>query len=140
MSKIMEHNRMLMEISYRISLRSTDPHRKVGAVIAKANNIVSYGWNGTPAGYFTNDCKNKFEKTLPQVVHAEANAIAKAAQSTESTKFAAMYSTTVPCIECAKLIIQSGITTVFYAENYNKCNLGKDLLQDCNIKLIKLEV
>jgi dCMP deaminase len=140
MSKLMEHNRMLMEISYRISLRSTDPHRKVGAVIARGTNIISYGWNGTPTG-FPNNCKdNTTGRTLPIVIHAEANAIAKAAQSTETTKFAAMYSTTVPCIECAKLIIQSGITTVFYAENYNKCNLGKELLQDCNIKLIKLEV
>ena len=131
---------MMMEIAYRISLRSTDPHRKVGAVIVKGNNIISYGWNGTPTKYFTNKCKDKFEKTLPQVVHAEANAIAKAAMSNESTRFAAIYSTTIPCIECAKLIIQAGITYVFYAEDYNKCQLGKDLLKDCNIKLIQIEV
>lgn len=121
-------------------MRSKDPHRQVGCVISKGNNILSYGWNGTPHFYYTNECKDPEGKTRDEVVHAEANAIAKAACSTESTQYAIMYSTTVPCVECAKLIIQSGINTVYYAEEYNKCTKGKALLLNCSIKLEKLEV
>jgi len=127
-----------MELAFTTADNSKDPHTKVGAVIAKGDQIISYGWNGTPYGFYTNQCKDNLENTLPEVVHAEANAIAKAAASTASTKGASIYSTTVPCLECAKLIIQSGIKEVYYVNEYNKCTKGKNLLEDSKIKLIKL--
>jgi len=133
------HDEMLMDIASVIADRSRDPHRQVGAIIALDDHIISYGWNGTPSGYHTNNCKDLQGNTLPQVVHAEANAIAKAARSTISCEGASMYSTTIPCIECAKLIAQSGIDYVYYMEDYNKCQLGRELLLDLDIKLIKLK-
>ena len=97
------------------------------------------GFNGTPSGYHTNNCKDIEGKTLPEVVHAEVNAIAKAAKSTISTEDSIMYVTTAPCVECAKLIIQAGIRIVFYWEGW-KDEVGSELLRACGVQLIKLEV
>jgi len=120
---------MYLEMAYVAARQSQDPHRQVGAIIVKGNQILAYGFNGTPTGYPNNDCKDLEGKTYPHVVHAEINAIAKAAEHGVSTKGATMYSTTVPCIECAKAILQAGITTVIYSEDYNKCEEGKALLE-----------
>ena len=101
--------------------------RKVGALIVKEQMIISDGYNGTPSG-FENVCEDEHNVTKPYVLHAEANAITKAAASSNSSKGATIYVTSAPCIECAKLIIQSGIRRVVYSEKYRMedgCNLLK---------------
>lgn len=113
--------------------------RKVGALLVKNNRIISDGFNGTPSG-FENVCENEFNKTKPYVLHAEANAITKVARSSNSSEGATLYVTASPCIECAKLIIQAGITRVVFAEHYRDTE-GLELLQRAGIltELLDLE-
>ncbi len=107
--------------------------RQVGALLVKNRMIISDGFNGTPAG-FENQCEDENDVTKPYVLHAEANAITKVAKSGNSSEGATLYITTAPCIECAKLIIQSGIVRVVYAEEYRKSE-GIELLKRANIKV-----
>ena len=100
--------------------------RKVGALIVKDQMIISDGYNGTPSG-FENVCEDEYDVTMPYVLHAEANAITKVAASSNSSKGATIYITSSPCIECAKLIIQSGIKRVVFSDNYRTPE-GYDLL------------
>ena len=98
---------------------------QVGAVIVKGNQIIGTGYNGMPTGW-DNNCENEVYqqdgtmglKTKPEVLHAESNAIAKVSRSTESSEGATLFCTHAPCIECAKLIYQSGINTVYYRDQY----------------------
>ena len=90
--------------------------RKVGALVVKDNMIISDGYNGTPTG-FENVCEDENNISKPYVLHAEANAITKLARSSNSSEGATLYVTASPCIECAKLIIQSGIKRVVYYDN-----------------------
>ena len=108
--------------------------RKVGALIVKENMIISDGFNGTPAG-FENICEDEDGLTKPYVLHAEANAITKIARSNNNSNGATMYVTTSPCIECAKLIIQSGIVRVVYSQKYRLTD-GIDLLNRAGIETI----
>ena len=107
--------------------------RQVGALIVKDQMIISDGYNGTPSG-FENVCEDENNVTLPYVLHAEANAITKVAASSNSSKGATIYVTSAPCIECAKLIIQSGIVRVVYSEKY-RTEEGCDLLKKANIQV-----
>lgn len=107
--------------------------RQVGALIVKDQMIISDGYNGTPSG-FENVCENEQNVTLPYVLHAEANAITKVAASSNSSKGATIYVTSAPCIECSKLIIQSGIVRVVYSEKY-RTEEGCDLLKKANIQV-----
>jgi len=110
--KQIKYDTMYMDIAKRISDMSYDEDTKVGAVIVKDGNIISMGWNGTPSG-FPNDCKNPNTGiTLPYVIHAEANAICKLARDGGSGLGATLYTTLSPCMECTKLILQSGIKEV----------------------------
>ena len=106
--------------------------RKVGALIVKDQMIISDGYNGTPAG-FENVCEDENGLTKPYVLHAEANAITKVAASSNSSKGATIYVTSAPCIECAKLIIQSGIRRVVYSEKY-RTEEGCELLRRANVE------
>lgn len=101
--------------------------KKVGSVAVKDGNIVAIGWNGTPAG-FDNCCEFQ-QKTdnpeipyilvsKPEVLHAESNVITKLAKSTISSVGAIIFVTLSPCVECAKLIIQSGISEVYFDDRY----------------------
>lgn len=92
--------------------------RQVGALIVKDQRIISDGYNGTPSG-FENVCEDANNMTKPYVLHAEANAITKVAASSNSSKGSTIYITSSPCIECAKLIIQSGIIRVVCSEKYH---------------------
>lgn len=113
--------------------------RKVGALIVKDKMIISDGYNGTPSG-FENVCEDELTgKTKPYVLHAEANAITKVAKSSNSSEGATLYVTASPCIECAKLIIQSGIRRVVYCDPYHS-NDGIDLLKRVGIEVICTEV
>jgi dCMP deaminase len=112
--------------------------RQVGALIVKDRMIISDGYNGTPSG-FENECEDKDFITKAYVLHAEANAITKVAKSGNSSEEATLYVTTSPCIECSKLIIQSGIKRVVFSELYNK-HEGLELLKRANIEVQHLPI
>ena len=105
--------------------------------MVKGNMIISDGYNGTPSG-FENVCEDENNVTKPYVLHAEANAITKIARSGNSSEGATMYVTASPCIECAKLIIQSGIRRVVYSEKY-RLEDGIRLLERAGIEVCYLE-
>jgi cytidine/deoxycytidylate deaminase family protein len=107
--------------------------RKVGALIVKDKSIISDGYNGTPVG-FENVCEDEDGLTKHYVLHAEANAITKLASSTQSSIGATVYVTDAPCIECAKLIIQSHIVRVVYSIEY-RLRDGIDLLERAGIQV-----
>ena len=102
----------------------------------KNKMIISDGYNGTPVG-FENVCEDENDHTKPYVLHAEANAITKVAQSNNSSSGATLYVTSSPCIECAKLIIQSGIKRVVYGEVY-RLRDGIELLERAGIECVQL--
>jgi len=110
--------------------------RQVGALLVKDKMIISDGYNGTPSG-FENNCEDENNITKPYVLHAEANAITKVAKSNNSSEGSTLYITTSPCIECAKLIIQAGISRVVFSEKYRITD-GLDLLERANIELIHI--
>ncbi len=110
-------DQLFMDIAFRVAQMSHDEDTKVGAVIVKDGNILSMGYNGMPSG-MSNDCKHANGATHKEVIHAEANAICKLAKSTGSSEDATLYCTLSPCIECAKLILQSGISRVVFADKY----------------------
>jgi dCMP deaminase len=111
--------------------------RQVGALIVKEKMIISDGYNGTPSG-FENICEDDDNITKPYVLHAEANAITKVAKSHNSSDNSTLYVTTSPCMECAKLIIQSGIKRVVYCNRYHKTD-GLDLLKRAGIELVYID-
>lgn len=121
-----------------VSELSTAKRLKVGAVIVKDDNIISYGYNGTPKG-FDNECEisnsNGTLTTKCEVIHAEINAVSKAARIGISTLGATLYCNISPCIECAKIIIQSGISTVVYKEEYRSTE-GIKLLEKAKVKVL----
>lgn len=125
--------------------------RKVGAVIVKDDRIISIGYNGMPSGW-DNNCEDVVTpslpylhgdgptlKTKPEVLHAESNAIAKLARSSESGNGASLFVTCSPCLDCAKIIYQSGILEVFYNQEYRSDD-GIEFLTKCNIPVRKLEI
>ena len=112
--------------------------RQVGALIVRDKMIISDGYNGTPCG-FENICEDETGKTKPYVLHAEANAITKVAKSNQSSEGATLYVTASPCLECAKLIIQSGIRRVVYCDPYHS-NDGVELLRRIGIEVERVEL
>ena len=110
--------------------------RQVGALLVKEKMIISDGYNGTPSG-FENKCEDELDNTKSYVLHAEANAITKVAKSNNSSDGSTLYITTSPCVECAKLIIQSGIIRVAYHEKYRITD-GLDLLDRAKIELVHI--
>ncbi len=111
--------------------------RQVGAILVKDRMIISDGFNGTPAG-FENVCEDEAGVTKPYVLHAEANAITKVARSNNSSDGSTLYITASPCLDCAKLIIQSGITRVVFNEFY-RISDGIDLLRRAGIECVHIE-
>ncbi|MDD7532590.1 MAG: dCMP deaminase family protein [Candidatus Cryptobacteroides sp.] len=111
--------------------------RQVGALLVKDRMIISDGYNGTPSG-FENICEDENGVTKPYVLHAEANAITKVAKSGNNSKGATLYVTASPCLECAKLIIQSGISRVVYRDEYRLTD-GVDLLRKAGIEVEKID-
>ena len=110
--------------------------RKVGALLVRDKMIISDGYNGTPAG-FDNVCEDTEGATYPYVLHAEANAITKVARSNNSSEGSTLYVTASPCVECSKLIIQSGIKRVVFSEMYRLTD-GIDLLKRSGIEVVHL--
>ena len=110
--------------------------RPVGAILVKDKMIISDGYNGTPSG-FENVCEDANGITFPYVLHAEANAITKVARSNNSSEGATLYVTTSPCIECSKLIIQSGIRRIVFRELYRITD-GIKLLEQAGIECVHI--
>ena len=132
----------------------------VGAIIVKDNRVISIGYNGMPSGW-TNECEDKVYanewsvdnvewqyqeedsghpynlKSKPEVLHAETNAIAKLARSTESGLDATLFVTHAPCLDCAKLVYQSGINSVYYRNSYRDEN-GIQFLEKAGVKVEKV--
>lgn len=139
---------------------------QVGCVVVKDNTIIGIGYNGMPSGW-TNDCEYKSYmdrdaggwlnpdeveekwqyleedgtrytlKTKPEVLHAETNALAKIARSTNSSDGASLFVTHAPCLDCAKLIFQSGINSVYYRNSYRD-ESGTEFLEKCGVKVSKV--
>ncbi len=126
-----------MEMAAIWAANSYCKRRQVGALLVKDRMIISDGYNGTPAG-FENICEDEYGVTKPYVLHAEANAITKVAQSGNNSKGATLYVTAAPCIECSKLIIQAGITRVVYRDEYRLTD-GIDLLRKAGIEVEKVD-
>lgn len=130
-----------MDTAVRFSALSSANRLKVGAIVVKDNRIISIGYNGMPSGW-TNECEWTIDdamgydtgKTKPEVIHAEANAIAKLAKSHESGEGADIYITHSPCIECAKMIYSSGISRIFYKDKYRSDD-GIIFLEKCNLEV-----
>ena len=152
-----------MDCAERFAQLSTAKRAQVGCIIVKDNRIISIGYNGMPSGW-TNDCettttwndvphmREKYiqdgavmhdsphgatwsrKKTKPEVLHAETNAIAKVAQSPESSKDATLFCTHAPCLDCAKLIYQSGIETLYYRNAYRDTT-GVEFLKSSGVNV-----
>jgi dCMP deaminase len=133
-----------MDVAERFAQLSHAQRAKVGAIIVKDDRIISIGYNGMPSGW-DNVCEHDIHHhelgtttsvTKAEVLHAETNAIAKLAQSSESGKDAILFCTHLPCMECAKLIYQSGITEVYYREEYKAAKgSGKEFLIESGITI-----
>ena len=136
-----------MKVAETYASLSTAVRLKVGAIVVKDNRVISIGYNGMPSGW-DNNCEDEIGyvlddngyvvetrlKTKSEVLHAETNAIAKLARSNESGLDAAMFVTHAPCLDCAKLIYQSGISTVYYRNAYRE-SAGIEFLKKSNINV-----
>ena len=147
---------MYMEIAGIIAKQSYAKRLQVGAIVVKEDRIISIGYNGMPAGW-DNDCEKRVYSQIPQnlmsreqyhdenvgtyylvtkpeVIHAEANAIAKLAKSSESGDGSTMFLTHAPCLDCAKQMYTAGINKIYF-QNHYKNNDGIDFLEKCGIKV-----
>ena len=134
-----------MEVAKTFANLSHAKRLNVGAIVVKDDRIISIGYNGMPSGW-DNCCEDEHRSgntgygsklvTKPEVLHAETNAIAKLAKSSESGLGATMFVTHSPCIECAKLIYQGGISTVYYRNNYRSDD-GINFLTKSKVRVIK---
>jgi dCMP deaminase len=129
--------KFMMDVAHRVAEESRDLKTKVGCVIAKDRNILAYGYNGTPAGY-DNTMRDENLKTLPTVIHAEQNALAKLARSTQSGEGAVLYCTLLPCMSCALSLVQAGISEVYYSKDY-KDSGSLEVFAKLNIKTTKVD-
>ena len=133
----MKFDNRYMEMAAVWAKNSYCKRLQVGALIVKDKMIISDGYNGTPSG-FENICEDETGATKPYVLHAEANAITKVAKSGNSSDGATLYVTASPCLECSKLIIQSGIKRVVYRDEYRLTD-GVDLLRRAGIEVEKVD-
>jgi dCMP deaminase len=135
-----------MNVAEEFAKLSSARRLHVGCVIVKNDSIIGVGYNGMPSGW-DNNCEDEvYDReenrnllvTKPEVLHAETNAIAKVAKSTNSTEGASMFITHAPCLECSKIIAQTGITKVFYKNIYRNTD-GLYFLRKSNVECIKTE-
>ena len=136
-----------MDVAERFAQLSSARRLHVGAIVVKDDRIISIGYNGMPAGW-DNDCEYEaapgfgeaippIPKSKPEVLHAETNAIAKLAKSTESGDGAVLFVTHMPCLDCAKLIFQSGIRSVFYRDSYRSSD-GVAFLKQSGVEVTQI--
>ena len=122
-----------LNMAFEWAKLSKADRKQVGAIIVKESQIISDGFNGTPRGW-DNNCEDEFGDTLPEVLHAESNALLKLSKSTQSGDGATLYLTCSPCFDCAKLIIQAGIARVVYKEVY-RSRAGLILLERAGVEI-----
>ncbi len=137
-----------MEIARLVSSRSTCLRRRVGAVIVKDKRILATGYNGPPSGITHCDVTGCLRERLGvpsgerhelcRGLHAEQNAIIQAALHGVSVKGAVMYTTTFPCIICTKMLINAGISRVYYAEGYPD-ELSRQMLEEAGVETVRVE-
>jgi dCMP deaminase len=142
---------LYIDIAHRVAELSHARRLQVGAIIVK-DDVVTYGYNGMPTGW-DNNCEDEsvelysgYEgaihrtvlKTKPEVLHAESNSISKIAKSTVSAQDADMFITHSPCIHCAKMIFQAGISRVFYSKDYSNLD-GVEFLKKSGIEVVKID-
>ena len=134
-----------MDVAERFAKLSSAKRLQVGAIVVKDDRIISIGYNGMPAGW-DNTCEDVVEihedggiitKTKPEVIHAEANAIAKLAKGNESGDGSTMFLTHAPCIDCAKQVYTAGIKKVYYRNSYRDTQ-GVDFLEKCQVEVIRI--
>ena len=131
MDKQQKRDYLYMRMARTWAENSYCVRRKVGALLVKNQMIISDGYNGTPSG-FENICEDENNVSKPYVLHAEANALTKVARSNNCSNGATLYVTASPCLECSKLIIQSGIKRVVYGEEY-RLKDGVELLKRAGV-------
>jgi len=137
---------LYMDWAKRTAQLSHARRLQVGAVIVKDDSVISYGYNGMPAGW-DNNCEDTVYqqdgtnalKTKPEVLHAESNAIAKLAKSNNSGLGADLFVTHSPCLDCAKLIYQSGIRRVYFNQNYRD-DAGIKFLEKSGVAVVTPEM
>jgi len=120
-----------MKAAHAYAECSTAERLKVGCVLVKDHRIISIGYNGMPSEW-TNVCEDESGKTKPEVIHAEANAVAKLARSNESGEGSVAFITHAPCLSCAKMLYSAGVSEVIYSEIY-RLTEGIDFLVKCGI-------
>ncbi|MFA5297986.1 MAG: dCMP deaminase family protein [Lutibacter sp.] len=135
--KQLKYDQAYMRMALEWAKLSFCQRKQVGALIVKDRMIISDGFNGAPTG-FDNSCEDEEGNTKWYVLHAEANAILKVASSTQSCKDSTLYITLSPCKECSKLIHQSGIKRVVYAQAYNDGS-GLEFLEKAGVELTHLK-
>jgi len=133
-----------IDVAERFAQLSSAKRLQVGAIVVKDDRIISIGYNGMPSGW-DNTCEyevmgdlgslEKELKTKPEVLHAEANALTKLAGSNESGREATLFCTHAPCMDCAKLIYQTGVATVYYKNEYRSTQ-GLEFLIKSGVKVI----
>ena len=136
--KLFRLDKVYLRMAKEWSENSYCKRSKVGCLVVKNKTIISDGYNGTPTG-FPNECEDCNNKTLPLVLHAEANAITKLSQNTVTSQGATMYITLSPCYECAKLIIQSGIKRIVFSEFYRITD-SLELLSQAGIEIVYINL
>jgi dCMP deaminase len=148
-SKFIDYYIEIAEVTAKLSYAT---RLQVGAVIVKGHKILATGYNGMPSGW-DNTCEyvadvhpgdprydyNNFSKELKtkeEVLHAEMNCLMKVAGSTESSEGSTMFCTHAPCLQCAKMIYQSGIQTLYYKNTYRD-QAGLDFLEKSKVNVIR---
>lgn len=127
----MKHDAMYMDIAKRVAKESYCTRRQVGSCLVTPDGVTLIGYNGTASG-LDNVCELGDGTTNPEVLHSEANALAKSLRAGVSTLGATLYVSTQPCLDCSKMIVQAGISRVVYAEQY-RCDKGTDFLERCKV-------
>jgi dCMP deaminase len=138
-----------MTITRQVAERSTCNRAKVGAVIVRDRNILATGYNGAPAGmphctdagcliYESRTPNGDIEENCFRTIHAEINAIAQAAKNGSSIKDSAIYITHTPCIHCLKVLVNTGITRVYYETPY-KLHTSEEILRNTQVQMEKIE-
>jgi dCMP deaminase len=138
--------KLYMTIANTVALMSSAKRLQVGAIVVKDDRVISMGYNGMPSGW-NNNCEDTIQhsddtvtlKTKPEVLHAETNAIAKLARSSESGFDSDLFITHSPCLDCAKIIYQSGIRRVWFGHNYRDTS-GVDFLAKSGVEVVQLNI
>jgi dCMP deaminase len=137
----LKFQKLYITIADTVATMSTARRLQVGAIVVKDDRVISMGYNGMPSGW-DNNCEDTVQhsddtvtlKTKSEVLHAETNAIAKLARSNESGLGSDMFITHSPCLDCAKLIYQSGIKRVWFSNHYRD-NSGIEFLKKSGVEV-----